>query len=185
MTTHEIINNIKKELHANMNGIASAYMRQNGPAYRLNWGIELPRLKAIAAEFEPNHQVAQRLWQEDVRESRILATLLMPAENFDIELCRLWAEQIPNAEIAQMAVMNLFARLPYAADLAFQWLAGNREMLQLCGLLLVTRLLINGADITPDAKNEVVDQARSLLTSPNLHVRKAAQNTLLRLEEEA
>lgn len=185
MSTQQIINDIKKELHANMNGIASAYMRQNGPAYRLNWGIELPRLKAIAAEFEPNHRVAQRLWQEDVRESRILATLLMPAEDFDAEICQLWAEQIPNAEIAQMTVMNLFARLPYAADMAFRWLASDREMLQLCGLLLVTRLLINGSGITEQAKNEVVDQARSLITSPNLHVRKAAQNTILRLEEEA
>lgn len=185
MNTQQIINDIKKELHANMNGIASAYMRQHGPAYRLNWGIELPRLKAIAAEFEPNHQVAQRLWQENVRESRILATLLMPVEDFDTELCQLWAEQIPNAEIAQMAVMNLFARLPYAADMAFLWLASDREMLQLCGLLLVTRLLINGSDITPEAKDEVEDQARSLLSGPNLHIRKAAQNTILRLEEEA
>lgn len=184
MTIHEIINDIKKELHANMNGIASAYMRQNGPAYRLNWGIELPRLKTIAAEFQPDHQVAQRLWQEDVRESRILATLLMPVENFDAELCQLWAEQIPNAEIAQMAVMNLFARLPYAADMAFRWLASDREMLQLCGLLLVTRLMINGCGITPEARDEVEDQAKSLLSSPNLHVRKAAQNTILRLEEE-
>lgn len=184
MTTQQIINDIKKELHANMNGIASAYMRRNGAAYRLNWGIELPRLRAIAAEFEPNHQVAQRLWQEDVRESRILATLLMPTDHFDAPMCQLWAEQIPNAEIAQMTVMNLFSRLPYAADMAFLWLASDREMLQLCGLLLVTRLLINGFDITPEAKDEVTDQATSLLASPNLHVRKAAQNTLLRLEEE-
>lgn len=183
MTTQQIINDIKKELHANMNGITSAYMRRNGAAYRLNWGIELPRLRAIAAEFEPNHQVAQRLWQEDVRESRILATLLMPTELFDASLCRLWVEQIPNAEVAQMAVMNLFSRLPYAVDMAFLWLASDREMLQLCGLLLVTRLLINGFDITAEAKDEVIDQATSLLASPNLHVRKAAQNTLLRLKE--
>lgn len=167
-----------------MNGITSAYMRRNGAAYRLNWGIELPRLKAIAAEFRPNHQVAQRLWQEDVRESRILATLLMPTDHFDAPMCQLWVEQIPNAEVAQMAVMNLFSRLPYAVDMAFLWLASDREMLQLCGLLLVTRLMINGFDITPEAKDEVTDQATSLLASPNLHVRKAAQNTLLRLEEE-
>lgn len=183
MTTQQMINDIKKELHANMNGITSAYMRRNGAAYRLNWGIELPRLRAIAAEFEPNHQVAQRLWQEDVRESRILATLLMPTEHFDASLCRLWVEQIPNAEVAQMAVMNLFSRLPYAVDMAFLWLASDREMQQLCGLLLVTRLLINGFDITAEAKDEVIDQATSLLASPNLHVRKAAQNTLLRLKE--
>ncbi len=181
MTTEQTLREIHKELHANMNGVASSYMRQNGASYRLNWGIDLPRLKQIAAEFEPNHQVAQQLWMEDVRECRILATLLMPADHFDPQLCQLWMEQVPNAEIAQMAVMNLFARLPYAADMAFRWMAGSRETEQLCGLLLMGRLLIDGAQLSPAARNEVEDQAGSLISCPNLHLRKAAQNLLLRL----
>ncbi len=183
MTTEQTLQEIHKELHANMNGIASAYMRKHGAAYRLNWGIELPRLQQIAAEFEPDHQVAQRLWQEDVRESRILATLLMPAERFDPQLCQLWVEQIPNAEIAQMAVFNLFCRLPYAVDMAFRWMAGDKEMEQLCGMLTMGRLLLQGTELSPASVDEVEDQARSLVCSPNLHLKKAAQNLLLRLEE--
>ncbi len=184
MTTEEIIRDIKKELHANMNGIASKFMRENGADYRLNWGVELPRLRQIANEFEPNHQVAQRLWTENVRESRILATILMPTETFDEQLCLLWAEQIPNAEIAQMAVLNLFQRLPFAPDMAFRWMASDKEILQICGLLLITRLLMQGAELSPCAKNEVIDQAQSCLASSNLHLRKAAQNAMLRLNEE-
>ncbi len=167
-----------------MNGIASAYMRKHGASYRLNWGIELPRLRQIACEFEPNHQLAQRLWNENVRESRILATMLMPIENFDPALCQLWAEQMPNAEVAQIAVMNLFARLPYAADMAFRWMADPSEMMQLMGLLLITRLLMQGAELNPRALAEVRDQAESCLRSPNLHLSKAAMNTLARLEQE-
>ena len=59
MSIEETIRAIKQELRANMNGIASARMRESGLQYHVNFGIELPRLKQIAAEFEPNHEVAQ------------------------------------------------------------------------------------------------------------------------------
>lgn len=184
MTIDETLNEIRKELHASMNGIASKYLRENGAQYRLNWGVELPRLQQIAQEFQPNHSLAQRLWNENVRESRILATMLMPIDNFDPQLCLLWGEQVQNAEIAQMAVMHLFVRLPYATDIAFRWMASNENMQQLMGLLLVTRLIMQGTQFNDRTLNEIRDQAESALTSPNLHVRKAAQNTLARLEED-
>ena len=44
----ETIRNIKKELRANMNGIASSQMRRGGMPHHVVWGIELPRLRNIA-----------------------------------------------------------------------------------------------------------------------------------------
>ena len=166
-----------------MNGVASIRMREAGLQYHVNFGIELPRLQQIASEFEPNHTVAQRLWNENVRESKILAGILMPTERFFPELCDVWAEQIPNAEIAQMTVMNLFARLPYAVDKAFEWMASGSEMLQLCGFLLISRLLMQGVVLNERSQQELLDQARSLQACPNLHLRKAVQNTLIRITD--
>ena len=183
MKTEDIIHDIKKELRSNMNGVASQRMREAGLAYHVNFGIELPRLQQIAQEFEPNHEVAQQLWHENVRESKILATLLMPVERFFPEVADIWAEQIPNAEIAQITSMNLFSRLPYAADKAFEWIASEREMLQLCGFLTLTRLLMNGTRFNERSLQELTDQAHSLQDSPNLHLRKAIQNVLLRCED--
>lgn len=176
MTTEEILREIKKELRANMNGIASTYMRENGLKYHVNFGIELPRLRYIAAQFEPSHKVAQSLWHENVRESKILATMLMPVERFFPEVCDIWLEQIPNAEIAQMAVFNLFARLPYASDKAFEWMAAHEPLTQLCGFLLITRLRLQGAELSPRALDEFIDQAQSTLPTPDLALRKAVQN---------
>ena len=44
MDIQETIRQIKKELRLAMNGIASSYMRENGMNYKLNFGVELPRL---------------------------------------------------------------------------------------------------------------------------------------------
>ena len=89
---------------------------------------------------------------------------------------------MPNAEIAQLTVMNLFARLPYASDKAFEWMGHADEMFQLCGFLLITRLLMQGAVLTDRSRDEVLDQASSLLDTPNLHLRKAVQNAIARLK---
>ena len=110
--------------------------------------------------------------------------MLMPIEHFTPELADLWAEQITNAEIAQTTTFYLFSRLPYASVLIFPWLASERELLQLCGLLLATKMMIQGKEFNEDAKAELIDQAHSLLGSTDLHVRKAAQNLLARMKGE-
>lgn len=157
------ITDIKKEFRANMNGIASKYMRESGFNYHVNFGIELPRLRAIAAEFEADRSLAQQLWHENVRESKIVATMLMPIGYFDRDMADIWVDDIPNVEIAQVAVMNLFARLPYASDIAFEWMASANGMRQLCGILILARLLADGGEFNERAEYEFLDQSEAIL----------------------
>lgn len=157
------IADIKKELRANMNGVASRYMREHGLDYHVNFGIDLPRLREIAAEFAPSAAVAQQLWGENVRESKILAAMLMPTEAMDRPLADLWMEGIANEEIASLIAMNLFVRLPFAADLAFEWMAAEPRLRRLTGLLVLARLLASGAELNPRAAEEARDQAQCAL----------------------
>ena len=78
MENSTVILDIKKELRAAMNGILSARMREAGAPYKLVFGVELPRLQSIANEFQPSRQLAQELWNENIRECKLLATMLMP-----------------------------------------------------------------------------------------------------------
>ena len=82
MDVHETIKDIKGQFRLFMNGVASQSMREKGLDYKLNFGIELPRLKEIAARYEKNHEVAQALWKENIRECKILAGMLQPVETF-------------------------------------------------------------------------------------------------------
>ena len=138
------IRKIKTELRLAMNGVASAYMRENGMNYKLNFGVELPRLRAIAAEFPADHDLAQALWKEDIRECKLLAAMLQPTDTFYPEIAAIWVESMPNAEIAQHTVQNLFCRLPYASQKAYEWIASEDEMFQQCGYLILARLFMQG-----------------------------------------
>lgn len=167
----DIINDIKKELRANMNGVASSHMRQTKD-YRVNWGIELPRIAMIAAEFEADRTLAQALWNESVRECKILACMLMPADELLEEVCDIWAESIQTEEIATMFCLYLMQRLPYASDKAFQWIAGDEPMLQNCGYLTLCHLM-RKYELNEAAAEEFLDQAGASLN--NRYAIKALQ----------
>ena len=176
---------IKAELRSAMNGVAAARIRESGMNYKLTFGVELPRLQAIAAEFEPDTHLAQALWHEDIRECKLLATMLYPTEAFSEELADIWTDTLcmEQAEVAQVLVMNLLAKQPYASEKAFEWIASERPMHQLLGFLLITRLLMQGATLSPSAEDEFLDQAAVTIHAPQLAVQKAVQNALLRFGE--
>ena len=113
---HETIRDIKSKFRLFMNGMISQSMREKGMGYKLNFGIEYPRIKEIAAEYEPNHELAQALWKENIRECKIMAGLLQPVDTFYPEIADIWIEGMDYPELAEYTVMNLFQRLPYASE---------------------------------------------------------------------
>lgn len=173
MENSTVILDIKKELRAAMNGILSARMREAGAPYKLVFGVELPRLQSIANEFQPSRQLAQELWNENIRECKLLATMLMPPQEFLPEMADIWVDEIPTAEVAQVLCMQLLSKEPWCAVTAFEWIASPSQMRQLCGFLCLARLLQQGAQLQERSVSELKDQAQSLLPSADLPLRKA------------
>lgn len=175
---HETIKDIKSKLRLFMNGMVSQSMREKGMEYKLNFGIEYPRIKEIAAGYEPDHELAQALWKENIRECKILAGLLQPADTFYPEIADIWIEGMDYPELAEYTVMNLFQRLPYASEVVFRWMADEREMFQLCGFLLMARLLMKGEKLNERAEAEFLDQACTAVEGDSGPVQKAASVAL-------
>lgn len=175
---HETIKDIKSKFRLFMNGMVSQSMREKGMEYKLNFGIEYPRIKEIAAGYEPDHELAQALWKENIRECKILAGLLQPADTFYQEIADIWIEGMDYPELAEYTVMNLFQRLPYASEVVFRWMADEREMFQLCGFLLMARLLMKGEKLNERAEAEFLDQACTAVEGDCGPVQKAASVTL-------
>ena len=59
----------------------------------------------------------------------------------------------------------LTGRLPYASEKAYEWIAREEEMLQICGYLILARLFMQGLQPNERAENEFLDQARAALFS--------------------
>ena len=176
---HETIRQIKAQLRLFMNGVLSQSLREKGLKYRLIFGVELPRLKEIAAGYEQSHELAQALWKEDIRECKILAAYLQPTDTFDPELADFWMEGIHNTELADYVCMALFRRLPYASQKAFQWIASENRMEAYTGFLLMSHLItLSEGNMNERSRNEFLDQVHTALQSDDLLIRQVAQSAL-------
>ena len=99
MDIKEQLKDIKTQLRLSMNGAVSQSMREKGLLYKLNFGVELPRIKMIAEGYEKNHDLAQALWKENIRECKIMAAMLQPIDTFYPEIADIWVEDIQNLSL--------------------------------------------------------------------------------------
>lgn len=181
--TNERLKEIKQSFRLMMDGTTSRSMREKGLNYHLNWGASLPMLKAKAKEIGKDYDLAIALWKENIRECKILATMVMPADKMLSEVVDIWMEQTPTLEIAEMAAYNLYQNLSYAADKAYRWIASENELYQVCGFHILSRLFMNGQEPNERGINEYLDQLCTALQGPFPSVRKAAMQSVIRFSE--
>lgn len=179
----ERVKEIKQSFRLLMDGKTAQSMRDKGVEYKLNWGASIPMLKEKAEEIGKDYHLAIELWKVDVRECKILATMIMPANEILPEVVDLWMEQTLSQEIAEQASFNLYQYLPYAPAKAYQWMASEKELYQLCGFHVLTRLFMNKQEPNERGINEFIDQALVALQGPSMMVRKAAMQSMIRFAE--
>jgi len=180
MDIQQQVKEIKQSFRQMMDGSVAASMRTKGVDYKLNWGATLPRLREKAEEIGKNYDLAIALWKENVRECKILATMIMPPNEVLPEVIDIWMEQTPMQEIAEQAAFNLYQYLPYAPEKAYTWMASSEPLYQLCGFHIVTRLFMNGQEPNERGINEFIDQAIVALQGESIPVRKAAMSAVQR-----
>lgn len=180
---NETVKEIKRSFRLLMNGVASQSMRQKGVDYKINWGVSLPDLQKMALQYGKCYKLAVALWQENIRECKILATLIMPPEEMDKTLAEQWVGEINSQDMAEMACFNLFQHLHHAADLSYQWMNSNREIEQMCGYLILSRLLMKGENPHGSRIDEFLDEVALALNSENMGVRHAALNCVNKFAE--
>lgn len=151
-TVRDKILEIKKSLRLSMNGVVSSLQRKQGLDYKINFGVEIPRLKSIAAQYPKERTLALVLWQENIRECKMLAIMLMPSEAFTATDANRWIAETPFTEVADHLSMQLLCHLPDAAQQAATWIESNEGLFPYCGFLTMSHLFRQGTKL--DAENE-------------------------------
>ncbi|MBR3444690.1 MAG: DNA alkylation repair protein [Prevotella sp.] len=181
--THDKLRQIKQSFRSCMNGVTAQSMREKGTNYKINWGVSLLDLNRMASEYGKDAELAMELWKENIRECKILATLIMPAEDMYLDLATLWMEQMPTVEMAELAAFNLFQYIEDAPLLAYRWIASEKELEQVCGYMILARLFMRKEEPDDRGINEFLDQALAALQSNMPSVSRAATTAIRRFSE--
>lgn len=177
------IKELKRSFRLVMNGPASQSMREKGLDYHLNWGVPFIQLKQMAKEYEKDYHFAIALWKEDIRECKILATLLMPPDKMPIDVAEIWMDQTHTQEMAEMQAFNLYQYVSYAPELAYRWMASDNDIRQICAYDIIGRLFMKGQEPNERGINEFLDQATTALSSNSAGLKHAALNAITRFAD--
>lgn len=176
------VKKIKRSFRLFMNGVASSSMRDKGLEYKINWGIPVTRLRDMAAQYAPSVALAERLWESDVRECKILATMLMPAERFSEPMALSWLSACNNQEMVEMLVFNLVQNMPGVETFVVSLLHSDEHNAPLAALHLVSRLVArqNVAFMTDEVVSSFAQLVIKALNGTDAVLKHAALNSVTR-----
>lgn len=175
----ELLKQIKQSFRLLMNGETARSMREKGLDYHLNWGASLPHLQEMAQEYDKDYDLAIALWKEDIRECKILASMLMPPEKMERELADIWMEQTHSQEIAELTTKYLYQFLDDAPEIAYEWIATEEPLKQLSGYHILSFIFKSGKEPNERGINELIDQVQVVMEEGNLGVKHAAMNCMI------
>lgn len=175
----DVLLQIRTDLRLSMNGVVSSSMRNKGVDYKMIFGVDTPRISRIAQKYQSDKSLAEILWIEDVREMKIMATLLYPIDQFNKETASNWISVIRDQELREQACKNLLQKLPYADKLVEESINNDDEVIRSTGLWLFARLCIIGSELVNKINSELLlSIAIRDLKSESLLLRQSALNSL-------
>lgn len=139
MGTQEIIEEIKRHMH----GSVSESLSQHGIDYKVNYGVSIPELQNIAKNYVGNHKLALELFQLDIRECKILASMIDDHTKITGEQIDEWAQSFTNVEIVEQICSNLFWKSDYVLSRSIEWCLSCDDLMQRAGLIIAARTAKN------------------------------------------
>lgn len=182
MDIEEKIKSIKRSFRLYMNGVASHSMREKGLDYKLNWGISQADLRHIAASYDKDAALARRLWADNVRECKILATLLMPPTAMSVDEAVSWVTQAPSLETVESLVFGVLQHVDDAPALVGTILSAEESkanaLLRLCAYHLQCRLARRGVPVPQHSASLLLESASADIHSEDIAMLRAVVNCL-------
>jgi hypothetical protein len=156
-----LLGRVRKE----MNGAVSESMSTDGNNYGLNYGVSIATLREIAATEQRDHDFAKYLYQQQVRELRLMACHLAEPDKVDIHDFPFWARGIRNPELAEELAFALLSKIYDINSLMGIWTTESSELISYAALMAASR---NGRTLSEVAFIAVEKAVRANTHSPNI-----------------
>lgn len=106
-------------------------------------GVKVPQLRKLAKEIKKDHQLAQQLWDTDIHEARLLATMIDDPKQVTQAQIDKWVLDFEAWDICDQACGNLFDRTPFAIEKALEYSAREEEFVKRTGFVLMAVLAVH------------------------------------------
>ncbi len=115
-TTDAELRQIMEQTIMLQNGTVASQMARSGVRGQMNYGVAITDLRRIAIQWGTNHELARRLCRLNIREARILASMLFDASALTDDDLELIFSSIINQDMAESFAQNIIGK---SADVDF------------------------------------------------------------------
>ncbi len=139
MTCEEAINELKKNYnHKNVEG-----MKHFGINAEKAFGIETPKIKALAKKIGKNHELALELWETGYHEARAIAFLIDDPKLVTKSQMNKWTRDFDNWAVCDGTCCYLYRLTPYAIEKIYEWAPKKEEYVRRTAFSLIAYMAVH------------------------------------------
>lgn len=105
-------------------------------------GINIPVLRNLAKSYKKNparHQLAMELWQSNIHEAMILASMIADPKKLTPHEMDSWTHDFYSWDICDQTCSNLFQKTTFFLDKAFEYSYAKEEFVKRTGFVLMVQ----------------------------------------------
>jgi len=134
------LNKILEKLKSLSNPIAIEGMAKFGITPKKTYGVSIPLLRKMAKGIGKDHKLALQLWDIDIRETRILASMIDEPDLVTEEQMEKWVRDFDCWEVCDQVCQNLFTYTRFAYKKVVEWSKRGEEFVKRAGFALMAWL---------------------------------------------
>ena len=112
-------------------------------------GVSVPNIRMLSRKHRKDHPLALALWASGIHEARQLAAMVEDPAAVTREQCEAWTADFDSWDVCD-GVCDLYARLPFAWELAREWVHRDAEFTKRAGFVIMAWLAVHDRGATDD-----------------------------------
>jgi 3-methyladenine DNA glycosylase AlkD len=142
----EIIDLLKEKADAKYHAGMQRFAINNEKAL----GVKIPEVRKMAKFIKKDHALAQALWDTDIHEARILASMVDDPKQVTPQQIDRWTKDFTTWDVCDQVCGNLFDRTPYVIDKALAFSLREEEFVKRAGFVLMAEYAVHGKKAADD-----------------------------------
>ncbi len=136
-------------------------------------GLSMPQIRGIAKQITKDHALAEAMWQADIHETRLIASMIdIPHEVTEDQMER-WVVGFNSWDICDQTCGELFDRTPFTKQKIHQWALRDEEFVKRAAFALIAWQAVHNKKMPNDEFLKYLPVIEKASSDPRNFVKKA------------